>query len=258
MERSNLRWGARRTEKLDFPITMAFQPIVDMRDLSIFGYEALVRGPDGEPAAGVLRRVTPNNRFAFDQRCRTCAVELAGRLGLDTRLSINFMPEAVYDPARGLAEMQEAACAAGIPFDRIILEASEEDRRIDPLSFRAIMSEYKRQGFMTAIDDFGDGFASLSFLADFQPDYLKLDMHLIRGIDTDKARQAIVTGIAKVAELIGSKLIAEGVETSAEMRTLRDIGIAKMQGFLFAAPQLEALPAVDLCRREGARNARCA
>lgn len=258
MERSNPPRRTPRDEALDFPITMAFQPIVDMRDLSVFGYEALVRGPNGESATDMLARVTPANRFAFDQRCRTRAVELASQLGLDRRLSINFMPEAVFDPARGLAEMQEAARVAGIPFGRIILEASEADRRIDPLSFRAIMGEYKRQGFMTAIDDFGDGFASLSFLADFQPDYLKLDMNLIRGIDADKARQAIVAGIAKVAEMIGSRLIAEGVETAAEMRALRDLGIAEMQGFLFAAPQLETLPAVDLCRREGTRRARCA
>lgn len=262
MDRSDpiSRIAAEETGKqpLDFDISMAFQPIVDMRDLSVFAYEALVRGDCGEPAADVLDRVTPVNRFTFDQQCRTRAVELAAALGIDVRLSINVMLAAVYDPAQGLAAMQEAASRAGMPCDRIVLEASEEDRLVDPQGFRAIMSTYKRQGFETAIDDFGDGIASLSFLADFQPDYLKLDMNLIRGIDADKARQAIVAGIMKVADLLGTTVIAEGIETSAEMRALRDLGIPIMQGYLFAAPEFESLPSVDLCRREGVRRVRCA
>lgn len=245
-------------QPLDFDISMAFQPIVDMRDLSVFAYEALVRGVNGEPAAEVFSHVTPANRFAFDQRCRMCAVDLAASLGIATRLTINFMPNAVHDPIRCLTSTLRAAQRTGIAIDRIIFEASEEDRLIDPDHFRNIMREYKRIGLRTAIDDFGDGFAGLSFLADFQPDYLKLDLNLIRGIDADKARQAIVAGIVKVAELLGTTAIAEGVETSGEMRTLRDMGIPIMQGYLFAKPQFEVLPKVDLCRREGVARAKSA
>jgi EAL domain-containing protein (putative c-di-GMP-specific phosphodiesterase class I) len=240
-------------EPLDFSISMAFQPIVDMRDLTIFGYEALVRGPRGEPAFDVFSRVTPENRFAFDQHCRMRAVELAAQLGIgpEQRLSIDFMPNAVQEPSRCLRSTQQAAQLAGISFDRIIFEATEEDRLTDPARFRAIMSEYKREGFKTAIDDFGDGFAGLSFLAEFQPDFLKLDMKLIRCIDADKSRQAIVAGKAGVAASLGATIIAEGIETLYEMRTLRDIGIPIMQGYLFARPAFEALPNVDLCRAQG-------
>lgn len=254
MVRSHSTGSAGDEQPLGFPISMAFQPIVDMRDLSVFGYEALVRGPAGAPAADVLCRVTPANRFAFDQLCRVRAVELAAKLGIEACLCINFMPDAVHEPGSGLSSTQAAARRAGIPCERIVLEASEEDRLVDPVRFRAIMSEYKRHGFKTAIDDFGDGFASLSFLADFQPDYLKLDVNLIRGIDADKARQVIAAGIVKVAEMLGMKIIAEGVETTEEMRTLREIGIPKMQGFLFAEPGFEALPHVELSRTEGARR----
>jgi EAL domain-containing protein (putative c-di-GMP-specific phosphodiesterase class I) len=243
-------------EQLDFNISMAFQPIIDMRDLTVFAYEALVRGSRGEPASDVFSHVTPENRFAFDQRCRVRAVELAAQLaiGSDERLSINFMPNAVQEPSRCLHSTQQAALRAGISFDRIIFEATEEDRLVDPARFRDIMSVYKRAGFRTAIDDFGDGFAGLSFLAEFQPDYLKLDMKLVRGIDADKPRQAIVAGIAGVANSLGATVIAEGIETPAEMRTLREIGIPIMQGYLFAKPAFEALPEVDLCRNQG--NAR--
>jgi len=241
---------------LDFAFSMAFQPIVDMRDLSVFAYEALVRGPGDSPAADVLARVTSANRHAFDQQCRMRAIETASQLGITVRLSVNVMPAAAQDAGSALRATQAVALHAGITCDRIVFEASEVDRLTDPLGFRAVMGEYKRHGFETAIDDFGDGFASLSFLADFQPDYLKLDMNLIRGVDTDKPRQAIVAGITKVAELIGTTIIAEGVETAAEMRTLRDLGIPIMQGYLFAAPALEALPCVELCRHEGVRRGR--
>lgn len=253
MDRSHLPGCPGCKEPLDFSISMAFQPIVDMRDLTVFAFEALVRGPGGEPAVDVFSRVTPENRFAFDQHCRVRAVELAAQLGIgpDQRLSINFMPNAVQEPSRCLHSTQRAAQLAGIAFDRIIFEATEEDRLTDPARFRAIMSEYKRKGFQTAIDDFGDGFAGLSFLAEFQPDYLKLDMKLIRGIDTDKSRQTIVAGIARVAGALGATIIAEGIETPAEMRTLRDIGIPIMQGYLFAKPAFEALPDIDLCRARG-------
>lgn len=255
MERSHSAGRAPGDEAgLDFPISMAFQPIVDMRDLSIFGYEALVRGGEGEPAPDVLARVTPANRFAFDQLCRVRAVETAAKLGIEARLCINFMPDAVHEPSRGLRATQDAARRAGIACERIVLEAREADRLVDPARFRAIMSEYRRHGFKTAIDDFGNGFAGLSFLADFQPDYLKLDVNLIRGIDADKARQAIVAGIVKVAELLGMKIIAEGVETREEMRALREIGIPRMQGFLFAEPGFEVLPSVELSRAEGVRR----
>jgi EAL domain-containing protein (putative c-di-GMP-specific phosphodiesterase class I) len=237
--------------RFEFDIGMAFQPIVDMRDLSIFGYEALVRGPDGQPAAEVFRQVAVDNRLAFDHLCRARAVETAARLGLDTHLCINFMPEAVFDPVRGLRPTLDNALRAGFRPDQLVLEASEETRLSDPQRFATIMAEYKRQGFRTAVDDFGDGFAGLSFLADFQPDYLKIDIRLIRGIDKDRSRKAIVAAIAGVAADLGSKVIAEGVETSAEMRELREMGIAKMQGYLFSRPTFGALAKPDLCRRQG-------
>ena len=83
---------------LDFEITMAFQPIVDLETKSVFAYEALVRGKDGAGAGAVLSRVTNDNRYAFDQTCRVRAVQLASELGLNCKLSINFLPNAVYRP----------------------------------------------------------------------------------------------------------------------------------------------------------------
>lgn len=89
----------RRGKELDFEFSMAFQPIVDLRDNSIFAYEALVRGCDGSGAAAILGKVNKQNRYAFDQACRFKAVELASRLQIPCFFSINFLPNAVYQAA---------------------------------------------------------------------------------------------------------------------------------------------------------------
>jgi EAL domain-containing protein (putative c-di-GMP-specific phosphodiesterase class I) len=101
-------------------------------------------------------------------------------------------------------------------------------------------------GFGTALDDFGAGHAGLSLLARFQPDIIKLDMELVRGIEASLARRVIVGGIASMCETLGVRLIAEGVETTAELHALRQLGIRYIQGFLLARPAYEALPQVTL------------
>lgn len=230
------------TQPLGFDLSMAFQPIVDLSDGSVFAYEALVRGTDGASAASVLARVTDANRFAFDQACRVRAVELAAKLGIDTRVSINFMPNAVYEPTRCLRTTLAAAARTGFPANRIIFETTEDDRIRDPNHFRNILVAYKHQGFLTAIDDFGAGYSGLSLLAELQPDIIKIDRELVRGIDDDRARRAIVAGIVGICRTLGIKVIAEGIEQAREMATLRDLGVTLMQGYLFARPGFETLP----------------
>lgn len=230
---------------LDFDISMAFQPIVDVEARSVFAYEALVRGVDGTPAASVLARVTDNNRYAFDQRCRTRAIELASELGMQTKLSINFMPNAVYEPSRCLRTTLEAAHRTGFPVEHIIFETTENEKVVDPAYLKFIFATYRKEGFKTAIDDFGAGYAGLSLLADFQPDIIKIDMALVRNIAADRARQTIVGALAAIGNLLGIKVIAEGIEHKSEAVVLRHLGISLMQGYLFAAPAFEALPAVD-------------
>ncbi len=231
---------------LDFTFTMAFQPIVDLRHGgSVFAYEALVRGSDGSSAAGVLARVNDTNRYAFDQACRVRAVELAARLGVDCRLSINFLPNAVYQPEACIRATLEAARRTGFPVERIIFEVAEHENAQDREHLNRILRAYRRQGLRTAIDDFGAGYAGLGLLADFQPDMLKIDMALVRGICTDPVRQAIVRSIVSMGESLGIAVIAEGVETEDELRPLRAMGVHLFQGYLFARPAVEALPPVQ-------------
>ena len=178
----------------DLPITMAFQPIVDIRSETVFAYEALVRGKDGQGAGEVLSAVSVENRYAFDQLCRKTAIELASGLDLtasSASLSINFLPNAVYEPRACIRVTLEAAMRTGFPLDRIIFEFTE-DERLDTQHLLNILRSYRAMGFKTAIDDFGSGYAGLGLLTAFQPDIVKLDMDLIRGLDGDPVKRTIV------------------------------------------------------------------
>lgn len=232
-------------ESLPFDFTMAFQPIVDARKRVVYAYEALIRGPDGEGAETILRRVNPDNRYVFDQACRVKAVELASKLAVPCFVSINFLPNAVYRAATCIRATLEAARRFGFPTEQLIFEIAESEKVVDKEHLKSIIREYKRRGFKTAIDDFGAGYSGLNLLAEFQPDIIKLDMALVRAIDTEPVRQAIVRGILGVCQALQIEVIAEGVETRAELALLREFGIGLFQGFLFARPGFECLPAVD-------------
>lgn len=235
----------RNAEALGFDFTMAFQLIVDVEAQRPFAYEALVRGVNGEPAGEILGRVNDDNRYRFDQACRVKAVERAAQLGLldipDCLLSINFLPNAVYRAETCIRATLEAARRFDFPRERLMFEVTEGERIHDPEHLKRIFAEYGRQGFTTAIDDFGAGYSGLNLLAEFQPHILKLDMALTRGVDQDDVRQAIVAGIVLVAGRLGIRIIAEGIETAGERDALLALGVRYMQGYLFARPQLDRL-----------------
>ncbi len=229
---------------LDFDFTMAFQPIVHFPTQSVFGHEALVRGLNNESAGSILERVTPQNRYRFDQACRVKAIQVAAGLQMQTMLSINFLPNAVYQAETCIRTTLEAARRYEFPCERIIFEVTEVEKIEDHLHLRSIFEEYKRVGFKTAIDDFGAGYAGLSLLAEFQPDIVKLDMALIRNIDKDRTRRAIVRGILGVCESLNCRVVAEGVETLGELQALRDLGVDLFQGYYFARPAFQAIPTI--------------
>jgi EAL domain-containing protein (putative c-di-GMP-specific phosphodiesterase class I) len=232
-------------QPLGLTLRMAFQPVVDARTRTVYGYEALVRGPGGEPAGWVLDRIDPGQLYTFDQTCRVLAIATAARLGLQGRLAINFIPNAVYEPAACIRLTLAAADESGFPAERLMFELTETERVAEPAHTLKILRDYQARGFVTAIDDFGAGYSGLSLLADFQPDIVKLDMALIRGIDASPQRQAIVAGVLSMTAALGCTVLAEGVETAAEYRQLRALGVQLFQGYLFARPGLETLPEPD-------------
>jgi EAL domain-containing protein (putative c-di-GMP-specific phosphodiesterase class I) len=226
---------------------MAFQPIVDCNAGDVFAYEALVRGANGEGAAEVLAQVTEENRYSFDQQCRVAAIEgavAAGILDTSARLSINFLPKAVYSPLACIQLTLKTARATGLPTERLIFEFTENEHMSDTGHVRKIVETYNQMGFGTALDDFGAGYAGLGLLARIETDFLKLDMELIRDIDTSERKRIIVEGTVRVAQRLGIAVIAEGIETRAEYDTLRLLGIRYLQGYYIARPAFRALPPV--------------
>jgi EAL domain-containing protein (putative c-di-GMP-specific phosphodiesterase class I) len=232
--------GCRQEREL-FPFTMAFQPIVDIVSQRIESHEALVRGPNGEGAASVLAQVNADNVFAFDKACRVRAIELAAALGLDRHLSINFLPNAIYEPAACIRSTLDAAARTGFPLDRLIFEIIEHESIAETAHLTAIVTEYRRHGFKIALDDFGTAYSGLLRLAQIKPDMIKLDRALVADCDRDQARQAILGHMASLCRELGIKVVAEGIERREEAEVLRAMGARFMQGYYFAKPKFEAL-----------------
>ena len=231
---------------------MAFQPIVDVVAEQVFAHEALVRGTNNEGAFAILSAVDASNRYAFDQQCRVKAIELAAQLGVaesGASLSINFMPNAVYEPRACIRLTLEAAKRTGFPLDRIIFEFTEAEK-LDTAHLLNILTTYKSMGFRTAIDDFGAGYAGLQLLSRFQPDIVKIDMDLVRGIDCDRVKQSIMRAMLRLLEDLGIVPICEGIETAEEMATVRDLGVRLIQGYAVARPGFESLSAWTMPSRQ--------
>ncbi|WP_062188467.1 EAL domain-containing protein [Ferrovum myxofaciens] len=235
----------RNLEPLDFDFSYAYQPIVDFRNQKIFAHEALVRGINGESAAFVLAKVNDDNRYRFDQTCRAKAVEGAAKLGIREFLSINFLPNAVYEPGACIRSTFEAAQRYNFPKERIIFEVVEGENIADRPHLLNIFAEYRRFGFKTAIDDFGAGYAGLNLLAEFQPDIVKIDMDLVRDIHNSKPKQAIVEGVVHMCHKLDIKVLAEGIETKAERDFLVASEVNYFQGYLFCKPAFEAVGKID-------------
>ncbi|ATQ78922.1 diguanylate phosphodiesterase [Massilia violaceinigra] len=223
----------------------AYQPIIDLKARVVFAHEALARGPNGESAWSVLSQVNASNRFRFDQDCRSKAIQGAAALGMAESLSINFIPNAVENASACIQRTLRTAEACRFPLSKVIFEVTEGEKLRDPARLVEIFREYRKLGIKTAIDDFGAGYAGLSLLANFQPDLVKIDMDIVRGADSDSARQAIIENIVSLCGRLGIVVLAEGVESMGERDYLASAGIDLMQGFLFARPCFMAIGVVD-------------
>lgn len=236
--------GCREDISLPFEFKMAFQPIVDIKERRVWGYEALVRGANGESAFSVLSQVTEETRYRFDQAARVMAIETAGRLfgRDDVRLSINFMPNAVYEPSACIQKSLAAAKRANFPHKNLMFEFTENEKMADTEHVKRIIAAYRKLGFVTALDDFGAGYAGLGLLSQLQPDLIKIDMELLRDIHLSHAKQVIVAGLVQIATALDIVVLAEGVEKEEELIVLRATGITLFQGYYFAKPGLMSLP----------------
>jgi EAL domain-containing protein (putative c-di-GMP-specific phosphodiesterase class I) len=192
----------------------------------VIGYEALTRFTDG---------TAPDRRFDLAQNiglgsqlevaCARQALVDAVDLPAHAWVSVNFSPSSVVDGSA--AEVVRDATR------QIIIEITEHDAIGNYAAVRRAIAECGN--VLVAVDDAGSGFASLRHILELEPDIIKLDLALVRDIDTDPARQALAAGMRHFAALTGTTLIAEGVETEGEARSIRQLGVELAQGYLFAA-----------------------
>jgi EAL domain-containing protein (putative c-di-GMP-specific phosphodiesterase class I)/DNA-binding NarL/FixJ family response regulator len=209
--------------------TPHFQPLVSLADRAVVGYEALTRFADGTP---------PDIRFAEGARLDLghelelatlrAAVQAAAGLPSTTLLALNVSPSLVLE-GHGLG------LALAARSQELVLEITEHARIDDYADLRAAIKRIEPP-VKVAVDDAGSGYASLQHVLALRPAYVKLDLSWIRDIEVDPARQAMIAGLVHFAAEVGCDLIGEGIETEAEVATLRRLGVPLGQGYLLGRP----------------------
>lgn len=233
VELSSLRARDRTPRSLVRPgaLRAAVQPIVRLADGEVIGYEALARATDpyvdGAPDAWFARAGIEGWDAQLEGACLLAAAAI-GTPPEDRLLFVNVLP-------RHLACPEVLAVRDLLPA-RVVLELTEQEAIADVDAVRADLEEWTGRGARVALDDVGAGYAGLQQVVHLQPEFLKLDRSLIVGIDGDRVRQAMVASLLGFAGEVGTTIIAEGVETTAELRWLRDAGVHLAQGYLLARP----------------------
>jgi EAL domain-containing protein (putative c-di-GMP-specific phosphodiesterase class I) len=221
-------------------IQTVFQPIVNMRDRTVVGYEALTRGPKGtefESPYMLFDIATESDLlFELDRLCRRKALMSAENLEPPYKLFVNTLPMTIRDPEFQGKQMVDFLAGMNLHPSRIVLEITERLAIENYNLFLEAMNYFTDVGFAVAVDDMGAGYSGLEKIVHLKPNYLKFDLLMVRDIDTSFVKREMLKAILSLAEKVKAHVIAEGVETEEELQTLLDLGIVYGQGFLFARP----------------------
>lgn len=227
-------------------IKTVFQPIVSLRDGYVLGHEALsritceseIKNPDMlfEQASRI------NKLWELELLCRTTALESAFRFMVppySKKLFINVNPNIMHDESFIKGFTKSFLKQYKIEPNNIIFEITEKNVIEDMSGFRTTIKNYKSQDYKIAIDDAGAGYSGLNLISDVHPNYIKLDMNLIRGLDKDNIKYSLVKGMVELSKVSNISLIAEGVETYGELETLINLGVQYAQGYFIQRPDAE-------------------
>jgi len=240
-ERMDTVLFARLQEILEYrALNALFQPIINMKSGEIIGYEGLIRGPSDSPLHSPLNlfKVARENNMtvAVEYLCRQIVLQRFAELKLPGKLFLNVSPECLLQPDVRHGETLDYIQDFGINPKRVIIELTESQPAYDYHLLRKAAMHYRNMGFQIAIDDLGEGFSSLRLWSELRPEYVKIDMHFIQGINKDPVKLQFVQSIQEIAEKTGTLVIAEGIETQAELLLIRDLGIDFGQGYHIARP----------------------
>jgi len=219
-----------------------FQPIFQNDCKSPWGYECLMRGLADDGSCVMPKQLlewAAQERLIFmlDRICRETHIRnAAAMLPNDVAILINFLPTAIYEPSFCLKTTIAAAKSVGIEPNRVMFEVVETEKVQDSDHLASILNEYRKAGFRVALDDVGSGFAGLMLLADLNPDLIKIDRELVQGASKSEMHRIIVRALVQIARDSGCQILAEGVETEAELALMKSFGVDLFQGFLLGRP----------------------
>jgi EAL domain-containing protein (putative c-di-GMP-specific phosphodiesterase class I) len=221
-------------------ISTHFQPIVSIENFNLLGYETLSRGPAGTdyeaPSHLFEMAHEADLGFELDRVCRRKAFSNASVVQPEYRLFVNCLASAVHDPDFRGDSLEPLLGGRKIPASRIVMEISERDAIRNYEMFRKAADAYRQMGFGIAVDDIGTGYSSLETVVELCPDFIKLDIAMVRKIDQNQIKQELIQAILRLAGSMNSKVIAEGIETNEELQTLVRLKVPYGQGFLIGQP----------------------
>lgn len=235
-------------------LTALFQPILDLKSGEFLGFEGLIRGPSDSLLHSPLNLFGAATReglsLEIEMLSRQIVLEAFARQNLPGNLFLNVSPQTLTDPSFKNGQTLEYMQGLKLDPSRVVIEITENQPTYDFAAMRSALLHYRGMGFQIAIDDLGEGFSSLRLWSELRPEFVKIDMHFVQGVDHDPIKLQFLKSIQSIAESCCTKVIAEGVETEAELRVLRDIGIALGQGYFIARPNPTppTLPTSDTSR----------
>lgn len=241
----------------DRDIEIAVQPIVDLASGRVHAYEALARFPrssPSSPAHWLSMAESVGQRVELELLCLERSLVLIDELPGGARLSVNVSAPALHD-ARAKDVLDR------VDPKRLIIEVTEEGLARDLRGLRSDLDPLLRKGIKLAVDDMGAGYSNLRQVVELAPSLLKLDRALVHGIDADPAKTLLIDALVRYAQRTGSQIVAEGIETEAQLEVLRALGIAYGQGYLLARPgkpwpSVSLRPATRKGLEEGVRGSR--
>ena len=221
-------------------IRSVYEPIVKVESRTVFGYEALARGPEGtelhSPARLFAMATEQDLLFQLDCLCRQSGLKGARDLPGGAKLFLNVRPTTIHDPNFRAEALEETLAHCKLCPSDVVFEISEQESIGNFEIFREVRDYYGNLGFQIALDDTGTGYASLEAVMELAPDYIKVDRAFVSRVDEDPARQELLAALQRVAERIGADIIGEGLDTVGELTTLGELGICYGQGWLFGKP----------------------
>lgn len=227
-------------------IQTVFQPIISLEDGAVLGYEALSRGPVRTPLQNPEKLFTyameNGQLWELESLCRTKALESAHVLQTKGKLFLNVNPNIMSDRKFRQGFTKDYLSRFQMDTENIVFEITEKEAIVNLNHFRQTVSHYKEQLYQIAIDDVGSGYSGLNIITDIHPHFMKLDMQLIRDIDRDRTKQSLVKSLCEFAAHSQIHIIAEGIETEAELAKLIELGVRFGQGYYIQKPNSNLLP----------------